>query len=552
MNKKVIYTSIFGSEYYLHEPDLSMKGWDFICFTDNPNYESKHWKIILVPKIYDGARDSKKPKILPHEYLEDYDISVWVDGDIKITANVDELVNKYLGDKDYAVFNHEFCGITTTGNLNVRKCIYDEAKFIKWLGDNHPRKHYKDNLDVINNQIERYKKEGYPRNNGQARNTIIIRKHKNPKVIKVMKDWWQEVSYGSKRDQLSFPYVAWKNNLDFNFINEDIDNNKWFKLMKKWRQMKRKEIKEMYQPISLEYFMNMEFAGGSGGKEVITQNLRLSKVKDVFNFYSNSKNLDNVKQELNSENWQYFNAMTAEFRKNVASHHELGWGEMTEDYYKSLELMNDEELEVFLRENPVEFENGYIKHSYHRACAMIGRLIAGKKYMPFYMREKQIYNEPRESDNIHRVLPLINRIGGISNVSIPSEEFTICQSGILALMGIRKNDDVDIVISSEARKQLFGGNNGFIRDNGVEIFELNKGKFRIFDAQGDDDLIQNYSFNVNGYNFLEPRFYFSRKNKHTDRDKLDWEGIRKFFQMESHKGYPFNKMTEEQWGVDYI
>jgi len=214
--------------------------------------------------------------------------------------------------------------------------------------------------------------------------------------------------------------------------------------------------------------------------------------------------------------------------------------------------MNDEELEVFLRENPVEFENGYIKHSYHRACAMIGRLIAGKKYMPFYMREKQIYNEPRESDNIHRVLPLINRIGGISNVSIPSEEFTICQSGILALMGIRKNDDVDIVISSEARKQLFGGNNGFIRDNGVEIFELNKGKFRIFDAQGDDDLIQNYSFNVNGYNFLEPRFYFSRKNKHTDRDKLDWEGIRKFFQMESHKGYPFNKMTEEQWGVDYI
>ena len=552
MNKKVIYTSIFGSEYYLHDPEVDMEGWDFICFTDNPNYESNYWKVVLTPKIYDGARDSKKPKILPHRYLKDYDISVWVDGDVKITDDINQLVDKYLYDKDYAVFNHEFCGITTTGNLNVRKCIYDEAKFIKWLGDNHPRKHYKDNLDVINNQIERYKKEGYPRNNGQARNTIIIRRHKNPKVIKVMKDWWQEVSYGSKRDQLSFPYVAWKNNLDFNFINEDIDNNKWFKLMKKWRQMKRKEIKEMYQPISLEYFMNMEFAGGSGGKEVITQNLKLSKVKDVFNFYSNLKNLDNVKQELNSENWQYFNAMTAEFRKNVASHHELGWGEMTEDYYKSLELMNDEELEVFLRENPVEFENGYIKHSYHRACAMIGRLIAGKKYIPFYMREKQIYNEPRESDNIHRVLPLINRIGGISNVSIPSEEFTICQSGILALMGIRKNDDVDIVISSEARRQLFGGNNGFIRDNGVEIFELNKGKFKIFDAQGDDDLIQNYSFNVNGYNFLEPRFYFSRKNKHTDRDKLDWKGIRKFFQMESHKGYPFNKMTEEQWGVDYI
>ena len=552
MNKKVIYTSIFGSEYYLHDPEVDMKGWDFVCFTDNPNYESKYWKVILTPKIYDGARDSKKPKILPHEYLNNYDISVWVDGDIKITADIDELVDRHLDDKDYAVFNHEFCGISTTGNLNVRKCIYDEAKFIKWLGDNHPRKHYKDNLDVINSQIERYRKEGYPKNNGQARNTIIIRRHNNPKIIKVMEDWWQEVSYGSKRDQLSFPYVAWKNNLDFNFINEDIDDNKWFKLMKKWRQMKRKEIKETYQPISLEYFMNMEFAGGGGGKEIITQNLELPKVKDVFNFYSDSKKLEDVKKGLNSENWQYFNAMIAEFRKNVASHHELGWGEMTEDYYNSLELMSDDELEDFLKRNPVEFENGYIKHSYHRACAMIGRLIAGKKYIPFYMREKQIYDEPRESDNIHRVLPLISRIGGISNVSIPSGEFTICQSGILALMGIRKNDDVDIVISSEARKQLFGGNNGFIRDNGVEIFELNKGKFRIFDAQGDDDLIQNYSFNVNGYNFLEPRFYFSRKNKHTDRDKSDWEGIRKFFEMGSHLGYPFNQLTEEQWGVQYI
>ena len=74
----------------------------------------------------------------------------------------------------------------------------------------------------------------------------------------------------------------------------------------------------------------------------------------------------------------------------------------------------------------------------------------------------------------------------------------------------------------------------------------------MFDAQGDDDLIDNYSFNVNGYNFLEPRFYFSRKNKHTDRDKSDWEGMREFFKAEIHKSYPFNQLTDEQWGVEYI
>ena len=76
--------------------------------------------------------------------------------------------------------------------------------------------------------------------------------------------------------------------------------------------------------------------------------------------------------------------------------------------------------------------------------------------------------------------------------------------------------------------------------------------FSYLETQGDDDLIKNYSFQINGFNFLEPRFYFSRKNKHTDRDKFDWDGMRRFFGIESHKGYPFNQLTEEQWGIQYI
>ena len=183
---------------------------------------------------------------------------------------------------------------------------------------------------------------------------------------------------------------------------------------------------------------------------------------------------------------------------------------------------------------------------------MIGRLIKGKKYIPFYMKKSQIYDNPRERDGLHRVKPLINNVKGLSEIQIPRGEFTICQSGILALMGIRQNDDIDIVVSSEARKQLFNGNQQFMRFDGVEIFEANKSKFKYFNDQGDDDLIDNYSFRVGEYNFLEPRFYFSRKNKKTERDLRDWEGIRTFFEMESHKGYPFNLLSEEQWGVQYI
>ena len=35
------------------------------------------------------------------------------------------------------------------------------------------------------------------------------------------------------------------------------------------------------------------------------------------------------------------------------------------------------------------------------------------------------------------------------------------------------------------------------------------------------------------------------------RDKSDWDGIKRFFDMESHLGYPFNQLDEEQWGVKY-
>ena len=171
------------------------------------------------------------------------------------------------------------------------------------------------------------------------------------------------------------------------------------------------------------------------------------------------------------------------------------------------------------------------------------------------MKKEQIYNEPRKKDGIQRRFSLtrnINCLKLLDRLGIPKGEFAICQSGILALMGIRQNDDLDIIISSEARKQLFNGNQQFMRFDGVEIFEANKSKFKYFNAQGDDDLIDNYSFEVDGYNFLEPRFYFSRKNKKTEKDLKDWAGMKRFFKDENYKGYPFNKLTLNQWGEEYI
>ena len=227
---------MFGPLYYLHDPEIELPEWDFVCFTDREDFESEVWDIRLTTPIYeDMARDSKKPKILPHRYFPEYDLSVWIDGDIKVTSNPDELVDEYLSKNNHAAFNHEFCGVGITGDLNTRDCVYDEAEFIKWIAKTNGV--FKDNLEVIHAQMEKYRYIGYPAHNKLTRNTILLRRHNESDVIQTMETWWTEVKYGSKRDQLSFNYSAWKNDLKFSFIDQDIDDNKWFKLLKRWRQI---------------------------------------------------------------------------------------------------------------------------------------------------------------------------------------------------------------------------------------------------------------------------------------------------------------------------
>jgi len=546
--RKVIYTTIFGGYDNLVEPQYKPEGWDFICFTD-VDLKSDTWKIIKKPLVYtDNTRTAKRFKVLPHEYLNEYDYSIFIDGNMTVRGDTNDLISKYLSDSNVAFFNH------AENVLDPNNCIYNEAEYIFHLGKKN-NGNYKDNPELIKKQMTRYFNEGYPQSNGLITGMVILRKHNEVDCKKVMCKWWEEIKYNSKRDQLSFNYSAWKTGVKFNYMDGDSRDNKYFVSLGKHTGKNKKNNSLKYEPISLDYFLKMELQKGGGGKEMVTNNHTLNTVEDVVNYYSDKNNLEEQKSKLNPTNWQYFNCMTAGFKKNVGDHHELGWDNMTEEYYSDLEDMSDSEIEKFLRENPVEFDNGFIRHSYHRACAMIGRLINGKKYIPFYMKREQIYNEPRKKDGIQRRFPLFNRIKClklVDELKIPRGEFTICQSGILSLMGIRENDDLDIIISSEARKQLFNDNQQFMRFNGVEIFEPNKSKFMYFDAQGDDDLIDNYSFQIDGYNFLEPRFYFSRKRKDREKDIKDWEGIRTFFERENHKGYPFNKLSDEQLGKQFV
>ena len=313
-------------------------------------------------------------------------------------------------------------------------------------------------------------------------------------------------------------------------------------------------------PISLEYFLNMELQHGSGGKEIIHNDKKIKTVREAVKYFSNMENIKNTAKKLTKKNHQYWNCMWAEFKRNVENHHDRGWENMTKEYYDSLEPMTDDDIRVALVDDPVKFFGGFLKHGYHRAVSMIGRLINGKEYIPFYMPSAEVFK-----GNVENPLKYINYIELMDVMGFPKEEYAICNSAILAVMGVdarkNKNGDLDLVFSSKLRKMIEEQNIELPKE--IHPFPPNSDKFRFFGCEDDDDLVYNYSVDIHGYNFAEPRFYFSRMHmvkpsahrSLEENRKIKEEGkkgVDEFIKKKSYKGYPFHQITQEEWGFDLI
>ena len=320
------------------------------------------------------------------------------------------------------------------------------------------------------------------------------------------------------------------------------------------------DIKKLfYKPLQKEDFLDMEMHTGRGGKEIILNDYKLKTVRDVVNYFSNKENLNNTIKKLKPENWQYLNCMLAEFRHNVGDHHALGWGNMTKEYYESLDAMSDKEITKFLKETPVPFEMGFIKHGFHRACSMIGRLIQGKPYIPFYMDLKKYGGHTKNP------IENINFIKILDDFGIPRKEYSISNSAILSVMGVKSrvknNGDLDIIISSKVRNFL--EKTKLKLPDVVHPFGKNSGKFKLFNCKDDDDLVYNYSVSILGFNFTEPRFYFNRMHKVMNSHHRSFEdnykikelgkkGVEEFKNKKLYLKYPFNHIEYDKWGFELV
>jgi hypothetical protein len=183
---KIVYTAIAAGRDALKSPGRIPPGWTAVCFTDDP-VDHPEWDVRPLPREHeDPVRDARRLKLLPHEAFPGAEVSLWMDGNFAVACDLDALVEEHLGEVDLAFHSHP-----------QRDCVYEEG--IACID------RQKDDAATIVRQLLRYARSGYPEHAGLPATGVVLRRH-TVSVSRFNAVWWDELSQGSRRDQLA---VGW-------------------------------------------------------------------------------------------------------------------------------------------------------------------------------------------------------------------------------------------------------------------------------------------------------------------------------------------------------
>ncbi len=187
MGKTAIYTAITGGYDTLRQPEVVLDGVDYLCFSSSiKECQVGVWQIRPIPYANPSPiRESRFPKINPHLVLKEYDSSLYVDGNIKLTEEINCALKQ-----------------ATTANVKCamvkhpeRQCTYDEALLLAMLLIGEPFKIVRQMLHLI--------RKGLKANEGLFVCSIIYRQHNDPQVVRFSEAWWRDYCKYAYRDQLS-------------------------------------------------------------------------------------------------------------------------------------------------------------------------------------------------------------------------------------------------------------------------------------------------------------------------------------------------------------
>jgi len=198
-----VITAIFGGYDILREPLVRSPECRYICYTDHP-VSSETWEI-RIPTNLDGlpARRARRHKILAEA---DTPFILWHDGSIQLKCDPVVLL-PYIKGTNLVAWQHPW-----------RSCLYDEAQMCI--------EQERGNRQEIESQVARYRAEGVPAQLTMIETGFLLRRNCLEQQT-FNKTWWAEIEAGSWRDQISFPYVAWRTNTNYNLFPGKLRYNRW-------------------------------------------------------------------------------------------------------------------------------------------------------------------------------------------------------------------------------------------------------------------------------------------------------------------------------------
>lgn len=229
--KICVYSVLIGDYEGINEqPITSKSNVPFIMFTDRRDLVSKTWNNKCIEPMFplDSVRSQRKIKLQPHLYLEEFDVSLYIDNSVVLKTPPEIIINRFLSESfDLVAFKHSF-----------RETLLDEFKVVIEQSLDNPHRILKQLNDYRITDAELLEQK--PIWSG-----LLIRRHNKKHMMSFSDIWCSHVMRYSRRDQLSINYAIKHSKVNVSLV--DLDNHKTD--FHRWPVLRnRKHDKRIYTP----------------------------------------------------------------------------------------------------------------------------------------------------------------------------------------------------------------------------------------------------------------------------------------------------------------
>jgi len=183
---------------------------DAVLVTDVPVRSG--WRNVVEPSDAHPRLAAKLPKARPDLYT-DCETSLWIDGSIHVRdGSFTALVRSLLERHDLVLTDHP----------EDRDCLFQEAQ--------HCWDWPKYRAEPLREQVEHYRGQGMPEGFGLWAAGCIARRH-TPQNLELGQSWLEEMERWSIQDQVSLPYLLWRDGVEFTTFGLDQLENPHFDLL---------------------------------------------------------------------------------------------------------------------------------------------------------------------------------------------------------------------------------------------------------------------------------------------------------------------------------